>query len=623
MDLEKFSDFHESATRCGPMLNDNLRRRFRVHGLRLSGTQFMQPDSLSLRNSLRMARAEMNISFVEESVKPDRSRQTLALPALGIGVLLLLAVGPLFVRMPLTNDTVFFDLQTRLFARGAVPYRDILEPNWPGVFWIHSGVRQVLGPHSEAMRFFDLLSVVALSWMLRNLVVRAGATPQSSNWISVAVLGFYFSCSEWCHCQRDTWLLVPMAAATLLRMRRLSRTMNPRVSALATLAEGLIWGAACWLKPYAALIGVSVWLVTLPRFSTLRQAAFDTFGVFIGGMFAGIGGIAWLVRTGAWSSWLETMRVWNPRYLAAGRENWVLSRFEPMLLRMQPWYALHVLAIPLAIGQLIGLTGAISNGRRDPTNSKLDSAQIAGAVLAAMYLATLGHVFFLQHLFDYVHAPAVLLSIVIVGVWIGQPKRDQRWRFAALAFGVAACWQSPLMKSSRLQLWWECVTRPNSAKLQDRLAHFSNPRRVHLERIAEFLRSRVTQDAEVGIFNSDLVGLYQRLNLRPPTRFVYLMELLVYFPEQRAEMMAELESSQHRFVVTDLASCGMPLRQSLEVGPDGPNAPPPTYRPALAGQYPWSHPVVFRSGPYLVHEISGQLGRPQSLPRNISKPSRG
>ena len=68
---------------------------------------------------------------------------------------MLFVAAPLFLRMPLTNDTLLYDLQTRLFTEGAVPYRDILEPNWPGVFWIHSAIRGVFGRSSEAMRAFD------------------------------------------------------------------------------------------------------------------------------------------------------------------------------------------------------------------------------------------------------------------------------------------------------------------------------------------------------------------------------------------------------------------------------------------------------------------------------------
>ena len=573
------------------------------------------------------------------------SESATAKPTLWFGGLILLFVAPFFLRMPLTNDAMLFDLQSQMIAEGSVAYRDILEPNWPGVLGVHSAVRAIMGTSSEALRLFDLLSLLLLAWMFRKLTVLAGATLANATWISLAVLVFYLSCSEWCHCQRDTWLLVPMTAAVLLRMRRLNDQMTPLVSARNAFAEGLIWGAACWLKPYAVLIAAAVWLVTLLRFGTLRRAAIDTGIVVLGGLIALASGVIWLVESGAWPYFLETMRDWNPRYLAAGRANWDRPRFEAMVLRMQPWYWLHLLALPLAVKQLVRggfktgkLTRSVSEGvgkssvgegERSstlPVHSILERSPSLAlrvslatqAVLAAIYLATMAHVFLLQHLFDYVHAPAVMLAIVVVGTWFAQPERSRRWRFVVFAFGLLVALQSPLLKPQRAKLWWACMKQPfrasfsERAKLQDRLALLPNPHRWHLERVAEFLSQKQPGRNELNILNSDVVGLYARLNLRPPTRFVYVWELLLYFPQQRELIMSELANSGHRYVVSDLVSCGMSLGDAWEVGPDGPHSPPPKYRANQRGRYPWSHPVIYRSGPYMVHEVTGPIGKPSS-----------
>jgi hypothetical protein len=68
-----------------------------------------------------------------------------------------------------------------------------------------------------------------------------------------------------------------------------------------------------------------------------------------------------------------------------------------------------------------------------------------------------------------------------------------------------------------------------------------------------------------------------------------------------------LEQSPERFVVTDLVIDKFSEEEANAVGPAGPQAPPPAYA-ALPGTYPWSHPVVFRAGRYMVHEIRGPLG---------------
>ena len=85
----------------------------------------------------------------------NRSNPTL--PLVLLSALCVIAV-PLFVRMPLTNDAEQYDLQADVVRRGGVLYRDALEPNLPGVVWVHVGVRRLLGESSEALKAFDLVN---------------------------------------------------------------------------------------------------------------------------------------------------------------------------------------------------------------------------------------------------------------------------------------------------------------------------------------------------------------------------------------------------------------------------------------------------------------------------------
>ena len=78
------------------------------------------------------------------------------LMAAGFAAVVVFSV-PQFVRMPLTNDAQMYDLQVRLLTRGGTLYRDILEPNLPGVVWIQWLVRTVGGWSSDVLRLFDLL----------------------------------------------------------------------------------------------------------------------------------------------------------------------------------------------------------------------------------------------------------------------------------------------------------------------------------------------------------------------------------------------------------------------------------------------------------------------------------
>ncbi len=108
-------------------------------------------------------------------------------------------------------------------------------------------------------------------------------------------------------------------------------------------------------------------------------------------------------------------------------------------------------------------------------------------------------------------------------------------------------------------------------------------------------------------YQSDLVSLYNRLDLLPPTRFVYVQELMIYFPGRRNQILAEIAQTPHRFIVTDVATAQLPslLYRKLFSA---------EYQTALkkAGikrrPYPWGYPLIYQSGNYLVHQIPAQAG---------------
>jgi hypothetical protein len=226
-------------------------------------------------------------------------------------------------------------------------------------------------------------------------------------------------------------------------------------------------------------------------------------------------------------------------------------------------------------------------------------------VSSAAYLGWTFQAFFLQHLFDYVHVPSVLLAglvLACLSVSAGAGSRA-RFRIAWTAFAVLALASSPLLRQDRLRLWDDCLSADATPRLRDQLAHFENPRREDLARVAEFLRRAHVGPRDVCFYNSDFVSLHRQLGLQPPTRYAYLHEILVFFPERRTQIQAELARSGHHYVVTDLVSCGMPRRDAEAIGPNGPLAPPPVYARIPSTSYPWSCPVVYRAGTYLVHRV--------------------
>jgi hypothetical protein len=537
---------------------------------------------------------------------PEKTSGSLALPLTCLAALLAIAL-PQFLRTPLTNDTALYDLQSRMLRNGAVLYRDVLEPNLPGAIWLHVGVRKLFGPGSEAMRAFDLGVLAVVLTCGAALLLAARRRASAAGWFALAATGFYLSMSEWCHTQRDTWMLAPALLALWMRCRnlRLRATGDTRGTSrflpVGTFVEGLVWGAAVWIKPHVVIPAAGAWIAGCAFIRSWRGILRDAVPLFAGGLAAGALGVGWMMHSGAWPWFQETMREWNPGYFEAGRRQWTGPRFAVMAVRMWPWFPLHLLAVPLAIR--VGWREIARIFRPDESHSPVP------ALLAVFYLCWLGQAMLVQHMFDYVHVPAILLALLFLILYTtgGNAGLTPARRFAWAGFALIAVMASPVFRSERLGAWKQCVTGPVTPKLQDRLSLFDNPRHDDLQRVAEFLRREGVSGHDVCCYNSDFVSLYSQLQLEPPTRFVYLQELLVYFPDRRQQMLEAVSASEQRFVVTDLIGCGMPPEQAEQIGPAGPLGPPPAY-PADPDVYPWCCPVVYRSGTYLVHRVDGTVG---------------
>jgi len=246
------------------------------------------------------------------------------------------------------------------------------------------------------------------------------------------------------------------------------------------------------------------------------------------------------------------------------------------------------------------------------------------ALLAAAFVGWMVQAFAFQHLFDYIHAPAVMLAFLLLAVctvlqFASRERRERQWSVAWVAFAMLAlCW-SPLVQPSRLQLWTNCVWGPVTPAVRDRLSHFRNPNRQDLARVTEFLRRQDVSGKDVCFYNSDFVGMYRQMGLTPPTRYTYFYELIRYLPSHHDDLLHGLMETPHRFVVTDVVTTGIKAERVDHLGPNGPlkdaNAQPRHW----SRGYPWSCPAVFRAGTYLVHRVDGPI-EALSVPEMMFKP---
>ncbi|HSQ58574.1 MAG TPA: hypothetical protein VLM40_22830, partial [Gemmata sp.] len=234
---------------------------------------------------------------------------------------LALVIGvPLFLCMPPWNDVTLHDMVVRSILRGGVVYRDVFDTNLPGIDWAMAAVRAAFGWSYEVLRACDLLVIAAEVGLLLGWVRRAGGASYSVAWLAAAAALFYPYTSEFCHVQRDPWLLLPALIAARMRLARVLKVTENRSSVSVrgrSFLEGLLWGVAVWVKPHVIFPASAMWIVSamlIARRGSGRSILRDLAGLVAGGLAAGAAGIAWLVGTGAWPYFLDVFLNWNPNY---------------------------------------------------------------------------------------------------------------------------------------------------------------------------------------------------------------------------------------------------------------------------------------------------------------------
>jgi hypothetical protein len=507
-------------------------------------------------------------------------------------VLLLSVIGPLFVCMPLTADTALYDLQARCVISGGVLYRDIVEPNFPGVVWIHVAIRSVLGWSTEAMRVADLLIVTAILLMLSRLTdsLRKSTQPASDSTASIApyllLTGFlfYMSLSEWCHCQRDTWMLLPALLAISLRLSK-DACHRP----LKGFVEGICWGIAFWIKPQIAVPATAVLFVDGLMAASLRIWFRHTTAVIAGGLAAGLPGVIWMTASDTWPWFSQMAFDWNVEYLASSQQKKDLHRVLQIYARMQPWWLVHIFAIPLA------LQAVWQVARRVFLRQGVADSARSFCILCTCYLAWLFQAIAIQHSLDYIHVPPVLLGLAVIFVRLASvPVAVCRVAFVLmLILGIGA---SPLTSPPRAGVWGECVTQGSTPRVQAALSRMGYPDRQAAAQVADFLRQQHVTDGQVTCLNGHSVHILHELQIQPSCRYWCLWILQGLFPSHSDEIKDSILTSTHRYVVTEETAC-----RALGLDMD-------------TQQFPWNLPLVYQSGTYRVYEVP----RPQTPPDRVA-----
>jgi hypothetical protein len=309
--------------------------------------------------------------------------------------------------------------------------------------------------------------------------------------------------------------------------------------------------------------------------------------------------------SGGWPSFWETLLGWNGEYYHAATNG--LARRTAFLLRQfPPWGWVHVAAVPLAVW---ALGRAIA--RPAPTDGPGREA-----LLATFYLGWLAQATYLQYGFVYHLAPTVLLGVAVVAGWLCRPGRSPLVWVLLAGFLAWAAVRHPLGDFGRTALWGRCWREGSSPELRNRLALATEPRKpdwVALDRVAAFLKGQGLRDGELTCYSFGTNPLYLQLDLTPSTRFVSgVEEVIHHYPRHRGQVRAELAASPQRYLVTDVPFLEADLQAAGVLrarAAEGRLVLAPDFATALRTRYPWSEPIVFRAGPYLVHRSIGSLRR--------------
>jgi hypothetical protein len=321
-----------------------------------------------------------------------------------------------------------------------------------------------------------------------------------------------------------------------------------------------------WIKPFVVVPALACWLVSLVRAGSWSQVLADTAGLLLGGLGAGAGGLVWLWSTGAWADFWDIQLVWNREYVAFDyTEGERAIVWASLFLRFFPWMLVYLPAIPIALGWLLR--------PRD---------QERRPVLAALYLGWLAQVVLLQHTWDYLHVPALLLALTVVSFEAVRSPPGRQAALVAFLAGSMLLRLAPLT-ANRLPLWADCWREGSSPRLRNRLGLLHKVDWQALEQVRDFLRREGVADGELSCLSMGSMSLFLDPGVRPATRYLYLQNVLFVFAGQRQRILDDLAASRQRFLVVDKK---WTLWKEKEPTPaDG--------------------RVVFEVGPYRVHALTG------------------
>lgn len=309
---------------------------------------------------------------------------------IALASLLLVAYNLTNLIYPHFEDGALFTVIGRWMLDGLMPYRDMAEQKPPAIFVVTALTVAVLGKSSVAARLVELVFIAITAVGAGRIVGRLRAGEGVA--VAIATCGVLFSSMFWdlnCRGQVEVFEAAPMTWGVYFAIRYLSDARR-----LSLVWSGLLLALACWFKPQAALLAISVWAAlslrvwTRDGFGEVARASLTLAGAALA---ISSGFIVWMWAAGMLDAFVETMFTANAVYLGYGKAPtlWqvIRSAFSPATLLFR-----QLIILGFSIGGLLWALARRRDQLWDPW---------AGLIVGGWLLATFLHYFSGRFLFDY------------------------------------------------------------------------------------------------------------------------------------------------------------------------------------------------------------------------------
>jgi hypothetical protein len=379
---------------------------------------------------------------------------------------------------PLVHDAPLMHYVAARLLEGAVPYRDLFDMNFPGVYLVHALGLGLLGRGDPAFRALDLLlltgTVGGLGVGLAGFGRRAALAAGALFWL------YHLAGGAWRAGQRDFMLCLPLA---WMSAAALADVVRPRRWTLGLAAAAL--GSAVWLKPHAILLVPLLGWLAWRRPAGARGPAVVAAALGLG--LPAVPVLAWLAAIGGLGAFVDIVLGYLvPLYSRLGRE----PLGAAILGHDQGSLVLGGLG-------LWALGGAIALGRRRDAR---------GVVLVAGLVYGIAHYVGQGKGWEYQLYPLALSAVALGAAGFGVAGTGRRGTAALLIVGLAVAAGALGVKGVRnLDPDWV------SAK------------QARVTAVTVALAPLVPGGGTVQVFDTTDGGVHALylLGLRQPTRFLY------------------------------------------------------------------------------------------------------